>query len=146
MNEQKEINAEDLGLEQLAPGEESGPIERKRDDNYQHAKEHMAESLAEAQLHKQVDEAKTRSIVVEIAVIAGVYVLIWLAISILHAFADISTAWMLLDCLTPAALGIGWRVLREKQSFGEAFSACKLHLAASALLLLVWIVRLVIGY
>lgn len=145
-NEPTKTTAEDLMLEQLAPGEEYRPVDPKRDDSYQQAEEHMAETFVQATMEKQRKEQKALGMAMECIIIAGLYLLIWMLISAAVTIANAPAAMQLLNCLTPSVYGIGKRMLIEKLPFREAASECKFHFIASAVLMVVGIVRLVVGY
>lgn len=137
MNEQKDITAEDLMLEQLAPGEEFAPVEPKKDISINETKMRMQERMAERQIQEQLDAEKKIRLGIEVAVVAGSFLLAWIALSTIQTLGDLPEAITLLACLAPTLTGLGIRLFKEQLPFREAVSGCKLHMAFSGVLLII---------
>ena len=143
MDDYRDVNAEDLMLEQLAPGEEHAPVEPKRDDGYQQAKEQMAETFAKAVIEKQKKEQKWLGYLKDGLLSLALFGAIWLLFSITETFTGTPKVLHLIACIAPILVGIVPRVVRERLSLRDAASECKEHFIAAAVLLVAGIVMLV---
>ena len=145
MDMHTDTNTDDLMLEQLAPGEEQTPVEPKRDDSYQNAKEHMEETFAQAAIEKQRKEQKWLGYLIETLLSAVLYLAIKVVFSTANALTGVPETLQLIACLAPVLIGMGLRLVKERLPLGDAASECKIHFIAAAVLLVVDIVRLVIA-